>query len=76
MDDIDRAQAAQQIATDAAIRVATQRRTAEPPAASGGRLNCEEPLNEGQRFCDSDCRDDYMRRQAKQENDRVLRGLV
>jgi predicted nucleic acid-binding Zn ribbon protein len=76
MDDIDRAQAAQQIATDAAIRAAAQRRNIKPPAASKDCLNCGEPLSDGQRFCDADCRDDHMRRQAKQENDRVLRRLA
>lgn len=29
--------------------------------AIGNCLNCEEPLDEGLRWCDADCRDDFLK---------------
>lgn len=34
----------------------------DSPQATGNCLNCEEPVTKaGQRWCDSDCRDDWQR---------------
>ncbi len=42
--------------------MALRTRKEEGPAAAGCCLNCEEPLPEGQRWCDDDCRDDWSAR--------------
>ena len=34
------------------------------PSATGFCLNCEEPLEDGHRWCDADCRDDFEKRMA------------
>jgi hypothetical protein len=70
MDDIDRAQRSEELAIQSAL---TMRRP-EPEAGTGQCLFCEEPIEVGH-FCDSDCREDHARLVAKQENDRVMRGL-
>lgn len=73
MDVCDRAQQLEETARQAALSQ-RQRETVQP-ASTGRCLNCEEPLAEGQRFCDPDCRDDYTRLQAKRQNDRIVGGL-
>jgi predicted nucleic acid-binding Zn ribbon protein len=34
------------------------------PKATGHYLNCGEPLSEGRRWCDTDCRDDWQRMES------------
>jgi predicted nucleic acid-binding Zn ribbon protein len=73
MDVCDRAQQLEEAARAAAL---TQRKADTAPASpSGVCFNCKEPLDDGDRFCDEDCRDDYVRLQARRENDRILEGL-
>lgn len=36
-------------------------RRAPSPQATGFCLNCGEPLPPGERWCDMDCRDDYIK---------------
>lgn len=43
-------------------------------AAVGTCHNCEEPLAEGLRFCDADCRDDFAKRSAATRAARNLRA--
>lgn len=57
MDDIDRAQAQEQMQRDAAIAAAR----AGTALATGHCHHCGRRLGALQRFCDSDCRDDYER---------------
>jgi predicted nucleic acid-binding Zn ribbon protein len=73
MDIADRAQQLEEAARQAALTY--RQRIDAPVAGDGVCLNCEEPLADGQRFCDQSCRDDFARLQAKAENDRILRGL-
>lgn len=40
-------------------------RKPEGPAATGFCLNCEEPLEDGRRWCDKDCSTDWQRRQPR-----------
>lgn len=74
MDVCDQAQRYEEVEREAALSRRQSEQTA--PAGTGVCLNCEETLRPGERFCDSDCRDDYVRRQAKIENDRIVRGLL
>lgn len=39
--------------------LAMQNRRPSGPAATGHCLACEAPLPDGQRWCDSECRDDW-----------------
>ena len=39
------------------------------PEATGRCLNCGEPLPDGQRWCDADCRDDWQRTIARKRLD-------
>lgn len=71
MDAADRAQAVQQMEIDAAL----SRRAGPAPTAGGACLFCEEPLADAERYCDQHCRDDYVRLQAKRDNDRMMRGV-
>jgi hypothetical protein len=75
VDDADRAQRLQQVANDSAVRAARQSRRASMGPASRVCFNCDDPLPAGHRFCDVDCRDDYVKRQAKLENDHVIGRL-
>lgn len=70
MDEAGRAQIHEQ----AALQDALARRKPEAPSATGRCLYCDEPTE--LRFCDSDCREDYIRLSAKQENDRIMRGVA
>jgi len=73
MDICDQAQRYEEVEREAAL---SQRRRADaPPAGTGVCLNCDEPLPAGDRFCDADCREDYIRLQARIENDRIVGGL-
>lgn len=42
-------------------RAALSRRQPEGPAATGECHNCGEPMPDGRRWCDADCRDDWQR---------------
>lgn len=55
MDDIDNAQEQMERDLDTALRL----RRPEGPAAIGECLWCGEPLADGRRWCDADCRDDW-----------------
>lgn len=60
-DPVDRASVEQQRLLEENIRAA--KATAAPPLpAKGFCYNCDEPLSEGERFCDKDCRDDHEQR--------------
>ena len=73
MDAADRAQELQQAEIDAAV--SRRRREDVPLPDTGECAFCEEPLPEARhRFCDTDCRDDWQRLQARRENDRVIQG--
>jgi hypothetical protein len=37
------------------------------PDATGFCLNCGEPLSDGRRWCDADCRDDWQRIAIRRE---------
>lgn len=56
-DVIDRAQ--QRIEEDLERSIAAARGIAPSVAPTGRCLNCEAPLADGLRWCDTDCRDDY-----------------
>lgn len=68
MDAADRAQIEQQADIDRALK----RRRHEPPRVVGRCMFCDEPAAE--RFCDSYCREDYIRLELKLENDRIVGG--
>lgn len=72
MDAADRAQIEEQARLDAAV--SRRRPEVSQPATRGRCLFCDEPSPE--RFCDTDCREDYIRLEAKRENDRILRGAA
>lgn len=56
MDDPDRATIREENARDDALR----ERKPEGPVATGQCLNCEKPLADGARWCDSECRDEWQ----------------
>lgn len=70
MDICDQAQETEEATRQAAM----SRRAPEAPAATGRCLYCDEPTE--LRFCDPHCREDYIRLSAKQENERIMRGLA
>ena len=61
MDDADRAEAQEEMARQAALEV--RRRVG--PTYTGFCLNCGEPLKRPYRWCDGDCREDWVRREDK-----------
>ena len=61
MDDIDRAQAQEEMARDIAIRAAAAGAPVLP--ATGACHWCDALLPAGARFCDVDCRDGWQREQ-------------
>ncbi len=61
MDIADWAEATEALEREHAIEAA---RGATPARATGRCLNCGEPLAQGLRWCDTDCRDDWARRVA------------
>ena len=63
MDVIDQSESTLQINETLALQ---QRKDAGPPPC-GECHYCGEPLNDGRRFCDADCRDDWQKRQAAQK---------
>ncbi|QIK36859.1 hypothetical protein GWK36_01315 [Caldichromatium japonicum] len=60
-DDADRAQAAIDLLLAAAIQGAKK---PSGPCPTGFCLNCGEPLKDGLRWCDANCRDDWERYHA------------
>lgn len=70
-DPVDRASHEEQIALDAAIRAAREKKVPQLKAI-GRCYNCDEELEGDQRFCDGDCRDDYDHRM----NRRRLNGTL
>ena len=58
-DSVDDANATNEVLLSAAIA----NRNTEQLASTGFYLNCSDPLALGARFCDSDCRDDYQKRE-------------
>jgi len=58
MDDADMAQADIELALKGQLSAVSR---LDSVAATGACLNCGEALAEGQRWCDSDCRDDWSR---------------
>ena len=70
MDDADKASDQEQMAIKAAIK--SVRWHSKPLPALGCCYYCSEPLKGGERFCDTDCRDDYERQEkSKARNGRV-----
>ena len=61
MDVADIAQSAAERLEEAARRFGPGGHLAPGPLATGYCLWCEEPLEGGRRWCDSDCRDDWER---------------
>lgn len=59
MEVIDKAQENEQLFTELALKNAKQ----QTLTANGRCHYCEETIDEGLRFCDVDCRDDYDREQ-------------
>lgn len=57
----DMATAAEERDRERALKV----RRPEGPAPVGVCLNCGEPLPEGQRWCDAECRDDWSAREGR-----------
>jgi hypothetical protein len=72
MDAADRAQQEEQARLDAAV--SRRRPEVSQPAARGRCMFCDEPAAE--RFCDSYCREDYIRLELKRENDRIVKGAA
>jgi hypothetical protein len=62
-DELDLASEREQIARDKAVSVIQNR----PPAATanGYCLECQDPVKEGVRWCDADCRDDWQKRNPR-----------
>lgn len=56
-DDVDRTQARAEI--EATYLAAASRKPAGPPP-NGRCLYCNEPLADGRRWCDADCRDEWQ----------------
>lgn len=61
MDDIDRAQAQEEMARDLAIRAAIASAPVLPP--TGACHWCDEPVAAGARFCNTECCRDFERDQ-------------
>lgn len=57
----------EQIDTERAISAARAGSSAEP-VPCGQCHNCLEPVGEGARFCDADCRDDWQQRNRMRGN--------
>lgn len=66
-DDSDRASAIESAAIDLGVETARLKAAKPEFEAVGHCLNCLEELEDGLRFCDADCRDDFIRRK---DNDR------
>lgn len=60
MDEADLAQGPIEAVVEAGILAARRR---AGPAAVGYCLNCGEPLPDGRRWCNRECRDDWCRRE-------------
>ncbi len=61
-DDSDAASAIESAAIDLGIEAARLKASRPEFEAMGYCLNCQEPLDDGLRFCDCDCRDDFVKR--------------
>lgn len=61
MDEVDRSE--EQVEAFLKHSIANKRRAA--PAYSGRCFNCEQELPEPQRWCDSDCREDWLKREDR-----------
>lgn len=72
MDAADRAQIEQQRRLDASL--ASRRPEAQERAANGRCLFCDAPA--AGFFCDEYCREDYIRLDAKLQNDRIVGSLA
>ena len=61
VDSVDKMLDDQEVHLQAAITTAAN---AKPrgPVPNGKCFNCDEPVGEGVRYCDADCRDDHLRR--------------
>lgn len=61
MDEIDRAQER----TEQFMNHSLGKLAATPalPAPTGACFNCQASVSDGERYCDSDCRDDWQHRQ-------------
>lgn len=63
MEIIDRAQEEVERQLERSLQLA--RNQSVKHHAVGHCLNCEEPLADGMRWCDADCRDDFLKRENK-----------
>jgi hypothetical protein len=66
-DESDRASAIESAAIDIGIEAARIKAAKPEFEAVGACLNCGEKLEDGLRFCDADCRDDFI---LRNRNDR------
>ena len=67
-DPADHAEALEQLERETAIRNARAKATLTlPPRATC--LNCDAPTKNGARWCDAECRDDYLRDRARHPKD-------
>ena len=64
-DESDRASALESMALEAGIEAAKIKASKLEFEPTGFCLNCNEPLDEGLRFCNGDCRDDHAKRNRK-----------
>lgn len=67
-DESDRATAIEEAAIETALQMVRNRASEMELKPTGFCFNCEAELDEGKRFCDKDCLDDYDRRTRKKDN--------
>lgn len=67
-DESDRATAIEEAAIETALQMIRNKASETELKATGFCLNCDAKLEEGKRFCDKDCLDDYDRRTRKKDN--------
>lgn len=64
-DESDRASALESAALESNVLAARQKANKLDFEPTGFCLNCDEPLEEGKRFCDKNCLDDHAKRNRK-----------
>lgn len=64
-DDSDRATALEEAAVEAKLKHIMDNANKLEFEPTGFCLNCDTPLDDGVRFCDKDCADDFTKRQRR-----------